>query len=36
VAANDAGDTGDQRVAFHWLSPCPDSVTVVAGIGCPR
>jgi hypothetical protein len=33
MAANNAGNTGDQRVAIHQFSPCVDSVSLIGGIG---
>ena len=32
MAANNAGNTGDQRVAIHQFSPFVDCVTLIGGI----
>ena len=33
MAANNAGNPGDQRVAIHQLSPFVFSVTLIGGVG---
>jgi hypothetical protein len=32
MAADDTGNTGDQRVAIHQLRPCADSLTVIGDV----